>query len=224
VDYTHSPAASNSAAINPVFTCSAITDEGGEKDYPFYWSSTTHANMMNGGNAAYVAFGEALGWMEMPPNSGNYNLLDVHGAGAQRSDPKTGDPANWPYGHGPQGDVIRIFNYARMVRDVDTATGLGENENSTPHNFELWENYPNPFNPQTNISYRLPTSGNVQLRIYNLIGQKIKNLVNEFQPAGDHQINWVGSDNFGLRVASGIYLYRLQFGNTAEIRKMTVMR
>jgi hypothetical protein len=51
--------------------------------------------------------------MEIPPNSGNLQLLDVHGAGAQRSDPKSGDPGEWPYGHGPQGDVIRIYNYAR---------------------------------------------------------------------------------------------------------------
>jgi len=56
--------------------------------------------------------------MEMPPNSGNYVLQDVHGAGAQRSDPKSGDPADWPHGNGPQGDVVRIYNYVRVVRDV----------------------------------------------------------------------------------------------------------
>ena len=67
--------------------------------------------------AVYIAFGEALGYMEMPPNSGNYQLLDVHGAGAQRSDPKSGDPADWPHGNGPQGDVVRIYNYVHAVRD-----------------------------------------------------------------------------------------------------------
>jgi len=61
-----------------------------------------------------VAFGEALGWMQDP--NGTYQLLDVHGAGAQRSDPKTGDPAVYPHGNGPQGDVIRIHNFARCVR------------------------------------------------------------------------------------------------------------
>ncbi len=54
--------------------------------------------------------------MEIPPNSGNRTLLDVHGAGAQRSDFKTGDPSDYPDGHGPQGDVVRIFNYVRLVR------------------------------------------------------------------------------------------------------------
>ena len=56
--------------------------------------------------------------MEMPPGSGNYTLTDVHGAGAQRGDPKDGDPGDYPNGHGPQGDVIRIFNMVRCVRDI----------------------------------------------------------------------------------------------------------
>ena len=66
----------------------------------------------------YIAFGMGLGWMEMPPGSGNRQLLDVHGAGCQRSDPKIGDPADFPHGRGPQGDVIRIYNYVRCVRDA----------------------------------------------------------------------------------------------------------
>ncbi len=125
VDYTRSPETTNSAAIDPLFTCSVITDEDGEDNYPFYWTGTTHANMqVNGKYAVYVSFGEALGWMEMPPNSGNFQLLDVHGAGAQRSDPKSGDPGDWPYGHGPQGDVIRIYNYVRLVRDIQSTSTL----------------------------------------------------------------------------------------------------
>ena len=118
VDYTRSPATTNSAAIDSLFECTQITDEGGNANYPFYWTSTTHANIsMNSGNhAAYVCFGEALGWMEMPPMSGNFTLMDVHGAGAQRSDLKTGDPTDYPNGFGPQGDVVRINNYVRLVR------------------------------------------------------------------------------------------------------------
>jgi hypothetical protein len=56
--------------------------------------------------------------MQMPPGSEMYYLIDVHGAGAQRSDPKAGDPAQYPYGRGPQGDDIRIYNYVRCVRDA----------------------------------------------------------------------------------------------------------
>jgi hypothetical protein len=111
VDYNRSPSATNSAAIAPVFNISEIMDERGEKDYPFFWTSTTHANQTGGGNsAAYIAFGEAIGYMGY--------WQDVHGAGAQRSDPKTGNPADYPQGRGPQGDAIRINNYVRCVRDA----------------------------------------------------------------------------------------------------------
>jgi uncharacterized protein DUF1566/thrombospondin type 3 repeat protein len=118
LDYTRSPDTTSSAAIDPVFNVTAILDEGGGTNYPFYWTSTTHVDGPPGEYAAYLAFGEALGFMEQPPGSGNYQLMDVHGAGAQRGDPKTGDPADYPTGHGPQSDVIRIFNYVRCVRDV----------------------------------------------------------------------------------------------------------
>jgi hypothetical protein len=125
VDYTRSPATTNSAAIDPVFQCTPIIDEGGETNYAFYWTGTTHINggVYPGTMAVYIAFGEALGYMEMPPNPGIRVLMDVHGAGAQRSDPKVGDPAEWPEGHGPQGDVRRIYNFVRLVRGVPLAAG-----------------------------------------------------------------------------------------------------
>ena len=111
VDYTRSPDTTDSAAINPLFNCTVITNEDGEKDYPFYWSGTTHASSNGmGGFACYVAFGRALGYM-------NSEWIDVHGAGCQRSDPKVGDASDYPYGHGPQGDAIRIDNYIRLVRN-----------------------------------------------------------------------------------------------------------
>jgi len=113
VDYTRSPDTTQSAAIDPVFHCTSITNEGGETDYPFYWTGTTH---LDNGGGVYLAFGRALGYMQTPPNSGEYQLMDVHGAGAQRSDPKSGDPGNYPHGLGPQGDVIRIHNFVRCVR------------------------------------------------------------------------------------------------------------
>jgi hypothetical protein len=110
VDYTRAPDATGSAAISPLLHCTPITNEAGLADFPWYWSSTTHLDGPQGGAAAcYVAFGRALGLM------GGW-WRDVHGAGAQRSDPKTGDPAWFPYGRGPQGDAIRIYNAARAVR------------------------------------------------------------------------------------------------------------
>ena len=135
VDYSRSPDTSHSPAIDPVFNCTAFTNEAHQVDYPFYWSSTTHGNLHGGGAAMYVAFGRAAGWMSPramaggPPErrepeqlgvsvpGGEYHYLDVHGAGAQRSDPKSGDPKMFPHGRGPQGDVIRIYDFVRLVRD-----------------------------------------------------------------------------------------------------------
>ena len=111
VDYTRSPATTSSAAIDPVFGATIITNEAGADDYAFYWSGTTHASAMGGQAGAYVAFGRSLGYM-------NGSWADVHGAGSQRSDPKIGDPADYPTGHGPQGDAIRIDNFVRVVRNA----------------------------------------------------------------------------------------------------------
>jgi hypothetical protein len=115
VDYTRSPVTAGSAAIDPIFGCTAITNEGGASDYPFYWAGTTHLDGSPTPLGVYVCFGRALGWMQMPPTF-TWQLLDVHGAGAQRSDPKAGDPVNYPHGRGPQGDVVRINNFVRLVR------------------------------------------------------------------------------------------------------------
>ncbi len=111
VDYTRIP------AIDPVFQISRL-DDG---EYPFFWSSTTHLDGppdRRGAAAVYVCFGRALGWMNLPPGADRPRLMDVHGAGAQRSDPKTGDPTAFPFGRGPQGDVVRINNYVRLVRSA----------------------------------------------------------------------------------------------------------
>lgn len=114
VDYTRCPDVTNSAAIDPVFDVTPIKNEGGQKDYPFYWTGTSHVND-RGSTGVYVAFGRALGFMG-DPRSNRKQLMDVHGAGAQRSDPKTGSASQFPTGRGPQGDVIRINNFVRCVR------------------------------------------------------------------------------------------------------------
>lgn len=111
VDYTRAPAVTLGAALAPPLQAS--TPES------YYWTSTTvldgPADVMYT-RAAYFAFGRALGWMQMPPGSSTRNLIDVHGAGSQRADPKDGDPSKYPQGFGPQGDEVRILNFVRCVR------------------------------------------------------------------------------------------------------------
>lgn len=221
VDYSRSPQTTNSAAIDPVFEVTPIIDEGGETNYPFYWTNTTHADGAPDHQfikAVYVAFGEALGFMEIPPYSGNYVLMDVHGAGAQRSDPKQGDPNNYPHGFGPQGDVIRIYNFVRLVRS-GLVSDVNESKTSLPDQYELKQNYPNPFNPTTTISFSIPVQGSVSLEIFNLIGQQVDELVNENLSAGNYTFKWNAKDQ-----ASGIYFYKLQTGSFAETKKMILLK
>jgi len=119
LDYTRSPDTTSSAAIHPLFNVTPITNEEGQTDYPYYWASTTHVQYPDEGpSAAYLAFGRGLGYM-------NGQWRDVHGAGCQRSDPKIGDPNDYPFGRGPQGDAIRIYNYVRCVRGAPEDSGNG---------------------------------------------------------------------------------------------------
>ena len=114
VDYTRSPDTTSSAAIDALFDTTAITNEAGNTDYPYFWSSTTHIRQSapEGVASSYIAFGRGLGYMHDA-------WVDVHGAGCQRSDPKEGDASLYPQGHGPQGDAIRINNYVRLVRTIN---------------------------------------------------------------------------------------------------------
>ena len=110
VDYSRSPQTSNSPAIDPVFKTTAIKDPLGNRQYPYFWTGTTHLDGRNPyDSAVYLAFGAAQGNM-------HGRLMDVHGAGAQRSDPKSGNPANYPQYFGPQGDLRYVFNFVRSVR------------------------------------------------------------------------------------------------------------
>lgn len=90
---------------------------------------------------------------------------------------------------------------------------------STPQEFALFQNYPNPFNPTTNIEYSIPNVGSVSLKIYDLLGREIATLINEVKQPGNYQIKFDGS-----KLSSGVYFYKLQFGNAVTIKKMLVMK
>jgi hypothetical protein len=95
---------------------------------------------------------------------------------------------------------------------------------SNPDKFSLQQNYPNPFNPSTTIKYSVAKPCNVQIIIYNQLGQEVYVLVNERNPAGEHNVRWNGKDAKGNKVASGIYYYRLTAGNQVETKKMLYLR
>jgi len=118
VDYSKAPDITGTAAIDDLFSVTTISDPEGDVDYPMFWSSTTHVEG-DASKSVYIAFGEAQGRFNTSTQATGASepLLDVHGAGAQRSDPKvTQFGVSYPEYQGPQGDVRYIYNYARCVR------------------------------------------------------------------------------------------------------------
>lgn len=93
-----------------------------------------------------------------------------------------------------------------------------------PKQVELAQNYPNPFNPATTIRFGLPEESPVRLTVFNILGQKIAELVQDVRPAGYHTITWDGRNTLGQKVASGIYLYRLETRDLVTTRKMIMLK
>ena len=112
-----------------------------------------------------------------------------------------------------------------QIQDWDQTTGLSLYEDETLlQKYTLHQNYPNPFNPSTEIRFDIPTARDVQLRIYNQLGQTVRTLVDNRMKAGTYALEWDGQDQMGRSVASGVYFYNLEAGDFNQIRKMTLVK
>jgi hypothetical protein len=107
---------------------------------------------------------------------------------------------------------------------IDGAQLKANDSDLIPEEFALYANYPNPFNPYTTISYDLPEQAQVTLGIYDLLGKKIKTLVNQSQDAGNKIAMWDGTDELGRQVSAGVYLYQIQAGDFSQTRKMVLLK
>ena len=107
---------------------------------------------------------------------------------------------------------------------VDVSTAVGEVADSVPGDIQLDENFPNPFNPQTQIAFRLPAKSDAVIAIYNGLGQEVRRLVEGKFDAGSHRARWDGRDDRGEDMASGVYFYRLRAGSYTEVKKMSLVR
>ncbi len=108
----------------------------------------------------------------------------------------------------------------------DGVTSVNENQGSIPENFELEQNFPNPFNPETVISFSLPEASQVNMDIYNMLGQHVAKLVNSEMAAGKHNVTWNATNRFSnnIRITSGTYIYKLKAGNFSEVKKMLLLK
>jgi hypothetical protein len=126
---------------------------------------------------------------------------------------------------------VRLHVYAQFVGTVyfddltiSTVTGVNDKVVVNPLEFNLSQNYPNPFNPSTSISYTVTKSSNVTLKIYDLLGNEVKTLVNANQNAGNHSVVWNGENNSGSKVVSGTYIYTLRSDAGFASKKMILLK
>lgn len=107
---------------------------------------------------------------------------------------------------------------------MDFVTGVKPVSEVVPGQFALGQNYPNPFNPSTVIEYNVPVRSNVEISIFNILGQKVATIINDVHEAGTHRATWNGKDSFGKTVASGIYFYQMNAGSFEQVKKMMLMK
>ena len=101
---------------------------------------------------------------------------------------------------------------------------VGETASRLPTNFALDQNYPNPFNPSTTIRFALPRESNVKLVVYDMTGAVVKTVLNDVLGAGNKETVWDGTNNSGVKVATGMYIYRLQAGDFTATKKMLLLK
>lgn len=133
----------------------------------------------------------------------------------------------------PLATVLFTLGYSDTTRTTTDANGNYElfleispssvGTSNLPETFLLRQNYPNPFNPSTVIKYQIQRAGKVQLAIYNIMGQKVRKLIDGYQNEGLHEVVWNGADDRGNRVSAGVYFYQLKIGNQTAIRKMLML-
>lgn len=97
----------------------------------------------------------------------------------------------------------------QAIASVGILTSVNNDGENAINDFELKQNYPNPFNPTTTIEYSVPQQSRVSITIYNIAGQEIRNLINEFKEPGNYKVEWDGKDDNGRVVSSGVYFYQM---------------
>jgi photosystem II stability/assembly factor-like uncharacterized protein len=129
----------------------------------------------------------------------------------------TDDITGWVVGEAGTILSLKMNNLATAIEnELESVT--------IPKSFQLFQNYPNPFNPVTIINYEIPIASHVELSIYNLLGQKVTSLVSENQNPGFYQVEWEGTDQYGRKLSSGVYYYKLQTDHEAQFRKMMLLK
>ncbi len=121
-----------------------------------------------------------------------------------------------------RGGGVRVSSIKSVVDNLITVSSVEENK--IPQTYKLYQNFPNPFNPSTNISFQIGTIQNVSLKIYDNQGRLVRTLLENTLHAGKHEISWDGRNDSGLSVSAGTYYYVLKSGNFIQTKKMLLLR
>jgi hypothetical protein len=176
-----------------------------------------------GGGTLSYSISDDVGWLSCTPTSGTstgeHDQITVQystsglSPGSYSATVTISDPNA---SNNPQTISVSLEITTDVVEDADEA--------DLTINFNLSQNYPNPFNPETVIEYIISKNCQVEISIYNLVGQKVRTLLCEYQNAGEKKSTWDGRDNQGNELGSGIYFYRLQAGDFCQTKKMVLLR
>jgi len=172
--------------------------------------------------------------------SGGGEILRIYDSGGSLVDTVLYDDSDpWPSDPDGDGPTLELINSSydnalgeSWASSIDYGTPGYRNSSflnhkivsNLPDNFFLFNNYPNPFNPSTIISYNLPIDSHVNIAIFDVLGRKVKTLTDQYMKVGKHLIQWNGVNDQGKLVAGGVYIYKIQSGDYKESKKMILVK
>ena len=200
-----------------------VTLESLGDDFPFIWSSVNDPDndpvmyslmAMHDNGMAYDTVSSQAGWFPSVEEIAGDQIADSVGVMTYVWNVHAHDP--WDSTASSNGPRSLIVDVTAITTSLD---GMG-----IPDVFALHNNYPNPFNPVTNITYDIPEVAEVRLDIYNVAGQKVRTLTQGHHEPGRYRIQWNATNDFGQQLSSGMYIYRIVAGDFVSVKKLILMK
>jgi len=179
----------------------------------------------NGGGTPRNPFGLDVESRVTPNGQENFwgpelAALDSDGDGFTNGEELQDPNGTWQPSQSAPGDAS-LVTHPGIASDFPTSVNLVE---GSPNQYQLFNNYPNPFNPTTTIKFSVPNASQVNINIFNSLGQLVNELVNDNFSSGQYSAVWNGRDNFGSVLPSGIYFYRMTTGDFVQSKRMILLK